>query len=241
MIYHVLPGDAQVADFNNTGIEGDVIVCRECLAVGDVDAVSLADFWDQRARFIAAEYGEDEIEYHEKVADQLAKLLDADEDDEVNLWFEYELFCSVNYWFCLYLLSETSARVFRVEPHQLSYENRWDGFAQFEAPDLKKSFSKRIELSREDIDLGRELWLAFRSNNNERLVTLSVGESKAFPSLAEVCDAAVERHARPGEFVAEIMFEGKQTLEEVFPEFRTRAGVYGYGDTQVQKLIDKNS
>jgi hypothetical protein len=241
MIYHVLPGDAQLPEFRKAGIDGEVIVCRECLAVGDVNAAGLSEFWDQRARFLLAEYGEDEIEYHDKVAGELASLLDADEGDEVNLWFEYELFCSVNYWFCLYLLSETPANVYRVEPYQLKHEDRWDGFGEFDAADLLDSHAHRIELSRSDIELGRDLWLAFRSDNKERLSTLSTTDSKAFPHLSEVIDAACERDSRPAEIVAEIMFEGRQTIDEVFPEFKSRAGIYGYGDLQVQKLIERHS
>lgn len=91
MIYHVLPGDSLVEEFKKTKIEGDVIVCRECLIVGDVDAETLPEFWEQRARFILSEYGDDEIEYHDRVADELAKLLELDKADGVNLWFEYEV------------------------------------------------------------------------------------------------------------------------------------------------------
>ncbi len=240
MIYHVLPGDSLAPEFLKTGIVGQVIICRECLAVGDVDAVSLPDFWDQRARFMASEYGEDEVEYHETVADGLAQLLDADSGDEVNLWFEYELLCSVNLWFCLFLLSETEARVFRVSPSQLKDEDRWEGFGDFEATDLRKSFDQRFELSREGIEIGRDLWIAFRSHNHDKLDELAKKNSEAFLHLGEVCEAARERDTRPAEIVAEIMFEGKSTIEDVFPEFNQRAGVYGYGDLQVEKLISIN-
>jgi len=240
MIYHVLPGDSLAPEFVKTGIEGHAIICRECLAVGDVDAENLAEFWDQRARFIASEYGEDEVEYHETVAHELARLLDAEMGDEVNLWFEYELFCSVNLWFCLFLLSETEARVFRVSPSQLKDADRWEGFGDFEATDLRKSFEQRLELTREDVELGRDLWIAFRSHNHDKLDELAKKNSETFPHLAEVCAAAPELDTRPAEIVAEIMLEGNSTIEHVFPEFKQRAGVYGYGDLQVEKLIARN-
>ncbi len=107
MKVHVLPGDSLTPEFKKTGIDGEMIICREALVSGDVDAESLPEFWDQRARFISSAFAEDQIEYHEKVADELARLIDLPDDAEVNLWFEYELFCSVNMWFCLYLLQET--------------------------------------------------------------------------------------------------------------------------------------
>ncbi|MBP7376293.1 MAG: hypothetical protein KA956_07430 [Pyrinomonadaceae bacterium] len=241
MIYHVLPGDAVAEEFKKTKIRGEVIVCRECLAVGDVDADILPDFWEQRARFILSEYGEDEIVYHETVADELAVLLDLGSDDEVNLWFEYELFCSVNMWFCLWLLSETGAAVFRVEPVVLKPEDRWDGFGNLGSVDLQKCYGRRVRFTPKEIQLGADLWNAFRKNDHERLIELSKAEQGRFPYLAEVCDAAIERVTRPAEIVAEIQFEGKTEFEEIFAEFKRRAGVYGYGDLQVQRIIDGSS
>src|SRR5947209_611738 len=111
MIYHVLPGDAQVDEFAKTKLGGKVIVCREVLATGPVDAPDLDQFWRERAHFILGEYQEDEITYHESVANELSQIVDVTVDDEVNLWFEYELFCSVNMWFCLYLLEPTEAAI----------------------------------------------------------------------------------------------------------------------------------
>ena len=238
MIYHVLPGDAVAAEFKKTNIGGETIVCRECLAVGDVDADILPDFWEQRARFILSEYGEDEIVYHETVADELARLLDLDSEDEVNLWFEYELFCSVNLWFCLWLLSDTGASAYRVEPAELKDEDRWDGFGNLSAVDLQKCYDRKTKLTDDEITLGAALWNAFRKGDNVRLKELSASDQAAFPHLAEVCEAAIERSTRPAEIVAEIQFEGKTEFEDIFSEFNRRAGVYGYGDLQVQRIID---
>ena len=239
MIYHVLPGDAVAEEFKKTKINGEVIVCRECLAVGDVDADILPEFWEQRARFILSEYGEDEIVYHETVADELAKLLDLDSDDEVDLWFEYELFCSVNLWFCLWLLSETGSSVYRVEPAVLKDEDRWDGFGNLSAADLQKCYDRKTKLTDDEITLGAALWNAFRKGDNAALKEFSAADNAAFPHLAEVCEAAIERSTRPAEIVAEIQFEGKTEFEDIFPEFKRRAGVYGYGDLQVQRIIDE--
>jgi len=74
MIYHVLPGDAQLEVFNQTKLNGEVIVCREAFISGPLEAADLDEFWQQRARFILSEYGEDEIAYHEQVADPISKL-----------------------------------------------------------------------------------------------------------------------------------------------------------------------
>jgi len=241
MIYHVLPGDAVAGEFKKTNVGGEVIVCRECLVVGDVDADILPDFWEQRARFILSEYGEDEIAYHETVADELARLLDLDAEDEVNLWFEYELFCSVNMWFCLWPLSETGATVYRVEPIVRSEEDRWLGFGKLGSKDLEKCFAQKTRFSDAEVALGAALWNAYRKGDSAKLKELATTDQTCFPYLAEVCEAAIDKDTRPQEIIAEIQFEGKTTLEDIFPEFTNRAGVYGLGDLQVEKLLERRS
>ena len=241
MIYHVLPGDAQVAEFNKTGIEGQVIVCREALVDGPIDADNLDEFWNQRAHFILAEHGDDEIEYHEKVADELNTLTELTANDEVNLWFEYELFCSVNMWFCLSLLEATNATVYRVEPIGLSEEDRWDGFGQFKADDLSASYELRTQFTGEEIALGTKLWSAYRKKNATALREAASGDWPCFPYLGEVVAAAAEQDVRPLEVIREIQAGGTTDFAEIFKTFRRRAGVYGYGDTQVQQLLAQSS
>ena len=241
MIYHVLPGDAQVEEFRKSGIEGELIVFREALVTGPIEEVSVDEFWDRRARFILSEYGEDEIDYQEKVADELLRLENVGADDEVNLWFEFELFCSVNYWFCLDQLKDSGAKIFRVSPVGASPDNVWEGFGHHSADDLRACFDSRVELAREDIETGSKLWKAFRDRDTTKLRDLGEYRSPAYPFLKEVCEAAADVEVRPVEIVREIVGSGKRDLAEVFPEFRSRAGVYGFGDLQVEKLIERVS
>ncbi len=235
---HVLPGDSLRPEFEKTNLDGDIIVCRECLISGDVDADSLPEFWDQRARFILSA-GEDEIEYHEKVADELARLLDIPEGAQVNLWFEYELFCSVNMWFCLYLLQETGAEIYRVEPRVLKADDRWKGFGGLDSEALTTCFKGRNKLTPEDVALGADLWNAYRHNDHARLQGLSKANSANFPYLEEVCGAAIDKETRPLEILRDIHAEGFNTFPEIFPEFVSRAGIYGFGDVQIKYLLEK--
>ena len=238
MKYHVLPGDAQVEEFKKTGIDGEVIVCREVFVTGPIDAENIDEFWDERAKFILAEYGEDEIVYHETVADELTKLADMTDEDEVHLWFEYELFCSVNMWCCLSLLKDTGATVYRVEPIGLGVDNRWDGFGKFEADDLKACFEMRTKLSGEDVVLGAALWQAYRRKDFIDLKELAKGATDAFSYLGEVVAAAILQDSEPLAVVRAITSGGETDFAKIFAEFKKRAGVYGYGDLQVQRIID---
>lgn len=236
---HVLPGDAQVEAFRGAEIEGDLIVCRECLMVGPIDGQTPDEFWNERAAFILSEYGEDEILYHETVADELEKLRDLSESDEVFLWFEYELFCSVNMWFCLSLLADSGAKVYRVHPAFRSAENRWKGFGGAASDELRQCFEAREAFTDEEVRLGAQLWNAYRQRDTESLGTFADQGSPRFPYLKEVALAAVEMDSAPARIVSEIRAEGKSELEDVFSEFSKRAGVYGFGDLQLMRMMDR--
>lgn len=239
MKVHVLPGDSLAAEFNKTKIKGRTVVCRECLVVGPVEAADPNEFWEVRAHFILTEYGEDEIEYHERVADELETLRDLDRRAEVNLWFEYELFCSVNMWFCLSLLSRTGATVYRVEPVTLAADDRWKGFGSMASGELSECYNARRQFAPEDIRLGSDLWDAFRQKDLAALRRLGDTPSACFPYLKEVCTAAAEIDTEPLAIIRELREEGLTEIDDIFPEFSRRGGVYGFGDLQVQRLLER--
>jgi len=241
MKLHVLPGGAYVDTFRETGIDGEVLVCRECLVEGDLRGKDLDEFFKSRAAFIEGAYHEGRATYLADVASQFRQLAQVAPDTEVHLWFEYELFCSVNLWFCLDLLAKTTTEVYRVAPVHLDEVHRWDGFGGAQAADLTRCFEARTKLTREDIQLGADLWRAFKTGDRDALHRLSGASSPAFPCLKEVCEAALEKDWKPAAIVADIQRAGLSSLREVFPEFRRRASVYGFGDATVQRLMDSVS
>jgi len=238
MKVHVLAGDALAGDFNSCAIEGETIVCRECLVQGTVKAESLEEFWQIRAQVINDSYGENEAEYFQKVVSEFEKLKNlAASGAEINLWFEYELFCQVNLWFCLYFLQESEAKIYRVAPVVREKTEIWKGFGSLRGEDLEKCFAKRMEFSEKDIQLGADLWKAYQNADYETLESLSETKSECFPYLKEVCRAEIEKSVRPRKILQKIIAEGKTDFAEIFPEFTAQAGVYGFGDLQVQKIL----
>jgi hypothetical protein len=205
-IIHVLPGDAIAENFKAANIEGETLVCRECLIEGDKISDSLEDFWRVRAGFI-------------------------------NLWFEYELFCQANMWFCLRLLADKSVEIYRVAPVVRDEKDLWSGFGKLNADDLKKCFAQRVKFTRKDARLGEELWKAFCRRDFEKLRALGETESECFPHLSEVCAAAIELETRPKQTLEAIAAAGESDFDEIFAAFQKSAGVYGFGDEQVKRLM----
>jgi len=239
MNIHVLAGDALAENFNKADVDGEVVVCRECLIEGDVKAGSLNDFWEIRADFIASVYGENKEKYFETVAGEFEKLDNLAPGAEVNLWFEYELFCQTNMWFCLYLLRETKAEIYRVAPIAKTEVDVWKGFGGTNGEDLKNCFARRAKFEKDDRLLGANLWKAYQESDYEKLERLSQTKSECFPHLEEVCRAEIEKSVRPQKVLREIKNRGANEFREIFAEFSLLAGVYGFGDSQVERILQK--
>lgn len=239
MKIHVLPGDSLVAPFEKTNLEGEIVVCRECLIDGSFKSDNLNDFWRERENYLSAAYPKSDNFYLEYVKTEFEKLLNVSANDEINLWFEYELFCQTNMWFCLSLLKDKNVEIFRVAPIVRAENDLWKGFGNLGESDLEKCFANRIEFGDEDILLGANLWEAFQSKDTRRLKDLSQTQSACFPHLKEVCQAAIQLQSRPKARLQAIVSAGENDFYKVFEEFSKTEGIYGFGDLQVKRIYDE--
>ena len=116
--YHILNGDSLKEQFPEN-IQGEILVARECLVDGYVNGNSLTDFFKVRAEFIRNNYdGYKEQDYFEKTVSEFNKIQNIPDNVDINLWFEDDLFCQVNFWFVINLLikSNQNNQLFLIRP-----------------------------------------------------------------------------------------------------------------------------
>ncbi len=241
MKIHILSGDSLVGPFENTRIEGEKFVCRECMVDGDLGGEGLEEFWETRRKFLLGAYPDVEHDYSSDVVDQFAGMWNAADGNEVNLWFEYELFCQANLWFTVWLLRNTDARFRIVYPKIDTEDDIWKGFAGLDEGGLKRSFEDRISMSHDDVFLAVGLWESFKDRDWDTLSELGKTETKAFPTLKQVTKAACEIETRPKESLDAIIEEVGEDFSEIFRLFGEREAVYGFGDLQVKRLLSEGS
>lgn len=245
MIYNILNGDSLAYSFPDTKIEGDVIVVREGLIDGNLSGDNLHDFWQSRAKYI----GLSETEYHHNVVKEFEKIMNASDNSEFNLWFEYDLFCQVNMWFVISIINNLSIKkkVFAVYTSYLDKNSKqfWNGFGPAKSNELTICFADRIPLNDAHLQLGHDLWTAYKTGKLEELIRLAENQSPAFPYLQEVVKAHVDRFpkdgtkGRPEKVLEEIIQTGSEDFHKVFKEFWNRESIYGFGDVQLKRLYDK--
>jgi len=245
MVYHILNGDALAHSFPEAKIEGEVIVMREALIDGDLSGNTLENFWQSRANH----HGSSVAEYHQTIVKEFEKIIAAPDQSEFNLWFEFDLFCQVNMWFVISIISSLTInkKIYAVHSAHLARTSKqfWNGFGTANSKELIDCFKDRIFIEDSDERLGLELWNAYKDSDLGELVRLSMSSSSTFPYLPEVVEAHVARFpkdgtkGRPEKVIEDIIKYGPSNFREVLKEFWSRESIYGFGDTQIRSLYEK--
>lgn len=241
MIYHILNGDSLAYTFKETTLEGEKIVCRECLIEGGLGGKTLEEFFLTRANFLSPQ---DTDQYYRGSVNEFKKILNLPEGSDICLWFEDDLFCQINLWFIIHLL-KASQRIYRVFPEIPAGEDHWKGFGLSDAALLEKAWQQKKLLSESDIALGRALWEAYKNNDRGKLHELSMTPSSCFLQLPAVVKAHLDRvpddggPGRPEKTIRSIMNDQPLKFSDVFPHFCKHEGIYGFGDDQLKPIYDK--
>ena len=236
-IFNITNGDYLADQLKETSIAGEVIICREALVMGPLQAENLDDFWKIRSEHIEKDYNASQKSYYSKVVSEFEKMLTIPEGSEVNLWFEDDLFCQVNMWFCLSLLSNNKAlKIYRIFP-KTTKENNWKGFSVAENSELEESLHLRVLFEEKDIQLGLNLWEAYQNQDIKSLEKLSDNQSDCFHFLKEVIDSYI--NINPEIFIRNLIEKDITDFELIFEKFRDELGIFGFGDLQVKVIFDK--
>ncbi len=237
MQVHILNGDALLHNFPER-IAGEKIIFREALIEGPV---SEQHFIKNRASYFFMNYDVSEEEYFEKSVKELQKIKEINPNTEINLWFEDDLFCQTNLWYCIHniLKSGEHQKVFLVRPDTDS----WHGFGIMDKARLEHAFKKRNLLNHEQLCSFNQLWHIYRSETRgipnetlEALVTL-------IPRIKQISDAHFERLPplqRPFKNLKRIIHESEdKSFPIIFRKFSKREGIYGFGDSTIKKWYDE--
>ncbi len=240
MPIHILNGDALASKFP---LDEPVIIFRECLIEGPKSSPNLSDFWTDRAKYITQAFDTTPVEYHENVVRELSRLSDTGE--EICCWFEFDLFCQVNLWFVIHYIDRfiKHSTVSIVQPDPLR-DMQWKGFGFLDAGQLLERYVNRTKADQSELRLATALWDAYRKDDFRMLQDLSKHKSPCFPKLEEVINAHRQRfpkkgYGRPKQKLLDIKGRGITQFEKIFSAFQETESIYGFGDTQVKRMLEE--
>ncbi|MDO6445944.1 hypothetical protein Q4493_09185 [Colwellia sp. 1_MG-2023] len=243
--YHILNGDALKQQFPQS-IDGEIIVARECLVDGNVQGNDFESLMNNRSKFIG-QYPECTAEdYYVKTVTEFKKIIALNHNCHINCWFEDDLFCQVNFWYVLFLVSQQSNEcergIYLVRPNK---GNEYS-FGHMSLPELTAAFQNRRLILPEHLAVLGQLWPNYQKNNHSKLSQIAESLKGEFPFLLPAVNAHIARTpdesglGYPERVLLEIINAQEQpSFKTVFRVFHQQMAIYSFGDLQVKAMYDR--
>ncbi len=238
-IIHILNGDALAEQFPKE-LEGHKIIFREVLMDGPLSETLDENFYNDRADYLI-KYSGGREKYNELVVPELEQLKLLSEGTKVYLWFEYDLFCQVNYWQCLQWLTKynEALELYWVRPPNM----HWKGFGNMDRPQLTELVASAVRLDNNATDKTASHLVCYKSNDysivNDYIEKAQLDEYTRLILKAHLLrlpdlDGEVGLKA----VIEQLKEESDGDFGIAFRSFCETFGHYGLGDLQFRELWD---
>jgi len=248
-VLHITNGDSLTEYLNELDFQGNFLTWQEMLCEGPVISnINSKSFFELRSSFLKEYY---DIEINKfAFSRELLKLEHVDQYDSIILWFEYDLFCHINMLGVINLLHQKKIDkpLYVVTSGFIAGEKNLKGLPELNPDQIREHFHARIKLTKEDQQLAIELWNIYCGKDHNLFKPYIVSNS-SFKYLSNCLKAHMERfpNQKTGLSVIEeniltIVKDRKvRSKHHLLGYILNYQGYYGFGDLQMQRIIEKLS
>lgn len=249
---HILNGDSTASTLKKSSIDGDIIVWREMLCDGPVcNQVGSDKFWMDRYAFFEKELGISKLEYYDKTIQEIIKIKNVSNYNEVILWFEYDLFCQINLMaLCTYLLKNYSKSVsyYLVCVGREKDKEQLQTLADYNAEAYPKLLESKLKLSRNKLLFAKQCWELYVENNPEQLKEFDFKKQPTFAYFQKAINQHLKRFPKSNglnqiqQKILEVIDNQHLKKDKIIKEmlfWQQKETIYGFGDLQYSYYIDK--
>jgi len=251
-ILHILNGDATLHGFEQTGLDGDVLVWREVLSQGPLaEDISSAAFWQHRSAWICKAFSETPDGYQTRVIKPL-EILSRDYA-EINLWFEFDLHCQVNMLGVIMLLNRqtdlTERAIYLICPDTFPGKDNFKGMGELNGEELTYLYDNiRVQLSEYDFELAAEAWGIYTANDAGRLQEWL--NNTSFWGSLHILKAAMQAQLKRLQLnkqglnyihqkLLDIYNSGAHKRADMYTTFWATEKIYGMGDSEIDIYLQQ--
>ncbi|MDE3740545.1 DUF1835 domain-containing protein [Maribacter polysaccharolyticus] len=247
-LLHITNGDSLTDRLRSMNLKGDIITWREMLCEGKtLTTVGSETFWKTRFEFLNKNYKVSKSWFIEKTLKEYRSLCNHKQQDEIVLWFEYDLFCQINMLAVISWL-KTHRKYAQITLVSCGKEDETDkmyGFNELNDDRLIQLFEGRRELSQDDIEYADYVWQLYCSDNPIRLENLTDFNNYEFEYLSGAITAHLKRFPTIKNGLNELenhilrlsVDKKPQSRKELLSTIIHDQGLYGFGDTQIDRII----
>lgn len=246
---HITNGHSLTNYLNELDIKGDFLTWQEMLCEGPTtEIIDSDDFFAVRKQFLLELY---DIEVNEEeFRSEISVLNHQEKFSEIVLWFEYDLFCHINLIAVISLIKQKNITLplFLVCSGRVEGEKDLKGLAELTPAQLQKHYDNKLKLNAVDIELMTSLWKTYCGKDHNLFKPIIV-EKSSFPYLSNCLKAHLQRFpdSKTGlsgleeNILAIINKYEIKSRQHLLGYALNYQGYYGYGDTQLNRIIDKLS
>ncbi|PNQ73107.1 DUF1835 domain-containing protein [Hanstruepera neustonica] len=245
-ILHITNGGSLTDYLKELDFKGHILTWHEMLCEGSTTSqIDTTTFLNLRKAFLSTYYDIeiDEYQFH----NELSVLDDVSSFSKIVLWFEYDLFCHINLLAVISLLKEKaiSLPIYLVCSGHIEGERNLKGLSELNQKQLFDHFDSKILLTEEDIDLAITIWRIY-CGKDHNLLKPYVTKKSSFKYLNNCIKAHFGRFPdiKSGLSILEknilsiIKDNDINSRHHLLGYILNYQGYYGYGDTQINRLID---
>lgn len=248
-LLHITNGDSFTERLKSLPLKGDIITWREMLCEGKtLSTVGSESFWKTRFEFLHKNYKVSKSWFVEKTLKEYRSLCNHRQQDQIVLWFEYDLFCQINMLAVLSWLKthRRHAEISLVCSGKVEGSDKFYGLGELNDEQLMALYEERTTLTQDDIEYADYVWQLYCSDNPIRLENLlDFDEDFQFEYLSDAIRAHLKRFPaiKNGvnvleRKVLETAQKGKfSSRRELLGGVLQQNDIYGYGDTQYDRII----
>ena len=248
---HITNGDYTTKRLKKLNFEGQIITWREMLCEGKTTVeVGSEVFWKTRFEFLKSSYNVTKQKFIDYTVKEYRNLCNQKKQDEIVLWFEYDLFCQINMLAVISWLKRyrKDRQISLVCSGKINNQKKLVGLRELSDNQLKQYYTNKIILTQDDIEYADYIWQLYCSDSPLQLENIyKIHENSTFNYLEEAIKSHLLRfpsienglnHIERG-ILKKVRINQFNNKTQLISNLLADQENYGFSDTQYYKKVDE--
>jgi len=249
-ILHITNGDSTTNYLKKLNFQGDFITWREMLCEGKTSTdVGSEHFWKSRFDFLKQSYKVTKKQFIDLTLKEYRNLCNHKSQEEIVLWFEYDLFCQINMIAVISWLKRyrKGRKISLVCSGEVKGSNKLLGLAELTEKQLKTQYQNKTELTIDDIEYADYVWQLYCSDNPIKLQNVyQYQQNTTFKYLIDSLLVHLQRFPSIGNGLNNVensilditVNSALNSQDELIRKLLQQENQYGFGDLQYKKQVN---
>ena len=249
-ILHITNGDSTTNYLKKLNFQGDFITWREMLCEGKTSTdVGSEHFWKTRFDFLKQSYKITKKQFIDLTLKEYRNLCNHKSQEEIVLWFEYDLFCQINMIAVISWLKRfrKGRKISLVCSGEVKGSSKLLGLSELTEKQLQELYQNKTELTLDDIEYADYVWQLYCSDNPIKLQNVyQYQQNTTFKYLVDSLLVHLQRFPSIGNGLNSIensILDIAASLplnsqDELILNLLQQENQYGFGDIQYKKQVN---